>query len=285
MSRHYIFDPDALEDSVDLRLSSSRLGLIIFIALIASMSTVGGLHLLAARGFFKSSVICPVLVGLLESQARSKTEEIGLALVVTGTMPDPVVARGAIAQQSPLAGTQTRAGSPIQVILSQGPSRFTLPSLQGLTERQAKAQLDRLGLKPGESRALPKESLAQGLVITTEPAPGSEVSPGLRVVLVISGAPPSTRPTSAGDSIAPASNRVVPSPRVQRGFSVSVPKVVGLRLKVATRQLRVVGLKVGRRIYRRDEDHSSTVVLHQAPASGKEVPRGSKIDLVINRVR
>jgi beta-lactam-binding protein with PASTA domain len=65
---------------------------------------------------------------------------------------------------------------------------------------------------------------------------------------------------------------------------VSVPKVTGMRLMFSRRRLEVRGLLVGRLSYARDEDHMETFVLSQSPQPGTEAPRGSAVDMVINRV-
>ncbi len=62
-----------------------------------------------------------------------------------------------------------------------------------------------------------------------------------------------------------------------------MPKVTGIRLRFAEQRLRAAGLAVGKLSYQSDEDQSEGFVLKQTPAAGANAPRGSAVDLVVNR--
>ena len=68
------------------------------------------------------------------------------------------------------------------------------------------------------------------------------------------------------------------------GPMVAVPKVVGVRLQFATTRLQAAGFTVGRLGYEADEDHMESFVLRQTPPAGSSAPRGSAVDLVINKL-
>jgi len=56
-------------------------------------------------------------------------------------------AQGIIVRQSPAAGAPLAAGEVVTVYVSNGPAQVAIPSLQGQSFEQAKAQLEQLGFQ------------------------------------------------------------------------------------------------------------------------------------------
>lgn len=271
---------DQRSEEIEIYGARQPAGIVIVAALVTSVVTVVALHLVTGGALGKSQTQVPELVGMPLVQARAAAEAADLELQVMGSTFDPVVGEGRVARQAPLAGTSAPRGNNIAVTVSQGPSPVTLPELKKLTIAEAVTQLNRLGLAVGNTNFQAHPTMPEGRVLSTMPAAGTRVAPGTKVKLTIA------RRTGQGAAPQPhAAVQQKPRPRaLPRSGTVVVPKATGMRLKFATRRLSSKGLSVGRVTYARDEDHMETYVLRQSPPSGTRVPRGSTVDLVVNRV-
>jgi beta-lactam-binding protein with PASTA domain len=268
---------------------------VVLVSMLVSAATVVAVHLVLDVMGGGGQVEAPPLVGMSVDQARLTAKSAGLDIQVTGKVADPVVEEGFIARQIPLAGVRLDKGTRVAVVVSGGSNRLQVPSLQNIRLAEALQQLKKAGLKWGETRFAHHETVAPGNVISTDPAAGSMVAPGTMVNLLVSrkSAAPAAAPTpkqAAAPAPPPLPAAPPPAPRpaprrpVARDGEVLVPKVQGVRLQFARSRLQRKGLTVGRISYGSDEDHMEEMVLGQTPAPGSSVPRGSPVDLVVNRI-
>ena len=95
---------------------------------------------------------------------------------------------GNVISQDPAPGTNLPEGSPVNLVVSSGPEFVTWEALEGLTEPEALAVLEGLGLEVDPVREF-NEEIEEGLVVTTDPEPGTETSPGSTVQLIVSDGP------------------------------------------------------------------------------------------------
>jgi len=65
--------------------------------------------------------------------------------------------------------------------------------------------------------------------------------------------------------------------------TLAVPSVVGRSLSKAKDELQKAGFTVGTLKSRADDDHSDGLILEQTPAANQQAPKGSPVDLVVNR--
>jgi serine/threonine-protein kinase len=86
----------------------------------------------------------------------------------------------------PVAGTRVPENTSITVYVSSGAEMVLVPSLQGLTEEQAKLALTNAKLNIGTITQANSASAMLGQVTSTDPLPNSQVAPGTIVNLVIS---------------------------------------------------------------------------------------------------
>jgi beta-lactam-binding protein with PASTA domain/predicted Ser/Thr protein kinase len=139
----------------------------------------------------------PPLEGLTLDEARAELEAAKLTLGEVKPKNDQDVPEGRIISQSPGAGEEVSKGSPVDVVVSAGPSVVIVPDVTCLTFAQAKAQLQGLGLdaRPGD-RVLPRPECPSDpdLVAQQDTPPGSQVDPGT-VIVVHLGLPPSPSPS------------------------------------------------------------------------------------------
>jgi len=144
-------------------------------------------------------VTVPPLEGLTVDEARTDLEAAKLALGDVTPQNDQDVPEGRIISQSPAAGDEVPKATPVDVVVSAGPSVVIVPDVTCLTFAQAKAQLQGLGLdaQPG-GRVLPRPECQADpdLVAQQDTPPGSQVDPGTVIVLHLS-LPPSPSPSSS----------------------------------------------------------------------------------------
>ncbi len=216
---------------------------------------VAALLVLSSGGYLVSKISAPIslvtlvdVAGLTESQAR---EELTGFTVVVERAPDPRVPVDRVASQTPVAGTKVEPGSQVQIILSDGPGKTSIPTtLIGTTIDQAKIILDGAGLVLAKTNPV-ESSEAPGTIVGVIPEPGSTVAAGSGVVLNI------------------ASGKVF------------VPDVIGTSKIQATTILIQAGF-IPNVIETQDADQPSGVVLAQAPASEESAKIGSSVTITVN---
>jgi serine/threonine-protein kinase len=140
----------------------------------------------------------PPVIGQNVEDAKRLIENAELAVGQVVTRPDADFEVDVVIEQSPAAGVEVGAGTPINLVVSSGPEVITLPDLAGMSQLDAIAQLTDLGLKFSVNEEFSDEA-AFGDVIRTEPEAGSQVLSGDTILLIVSkGAEPVEVPSLIG---------------------------------------------------------------------------------------
>jgi serine/threonine-protein kinase len=140
----------------------------------------------------------PPVIGQNIDDAERLIKAAGLAVGQVVTRPDAGFEVDVVIEQSPAAGVEVGAGTPINLVVSSGPEVITLPDLAGMSQLDAIAQLTELGLKFSVNEEFSDE-VAFGDVITTDPEAGDEVLSGDTILLIVSkGAEPVEVPSLIG---------------------------------------------------------------------------------------
>jgi serine/threonine-protein kinase len=127
----------------------------------------------------------PPVIGQNVEDAKRLIENAELAVGQVVTRPDADFEVDVVIEQSPAAGVEVGAGTPINLVVSSGPEVITLPDLAGMSQLDAIAQLTDLGLKFSVNEEF-SEEVAFGDVIRTEPEAGSQVLSGDTILLIVS---------------------------------------------------------------------------------------------------
>ena len=130
----------------------------------------------------------PPVIGQSINDARRLIEAAGMTVGQVEQRPDADFEVDVVIEQSPAAGVEVGAGTPINLVVSSGPEVIALPDLVGMSERDAIAQLTELGLKFSVNDEFSDEE-AFGDVIRTDPEAGTEVLSGDTILLVVSKGP------------------------------------------------------------------------------------------------
>jgi len=159
-----------------------------------------------------------------------------------------------IFEQDPLPGSSFKVGglTPLVLKVSKGPKMVEIPDVKWQDHNQAKYMLeDEYGLEV-EEIAEHSEEVAANLAIRTEPAKGTQVREGSKVILYW--------------SLGPKKEQVV------------VPDVTGDTFEVAKKKLLDAKLKVGNTYPEGQEGHQG-VIVDQAPKPGMTVDEDTPVDL------
>lgn len=131
----------------------------------------------------------PEVAGLAEATAAATLVAAGFDLgevsrQFSGTVPD-----GEVIATNPAVGEAIPAGTPVGLVVSQGPEPVDVPSVVGLPEEEAVSALESAGLTAAVSPEPVNDiTVPAGSVLTQSPA-GGQLRPGESVTLSISAGP------------------------------------------------------------------------------------------------
>ena len=113
----------------------------------------------------------PQVTGLTEADARDALGDAGFEVNAVEIFSDEP--EGTVAAQNPAAETEANVGSTVRINVSKGSGETEVPELVGLTEDEAKQQLDDAGLQANVVSVPSQEP--EGTVVAQNPAPGTTV--------------------------------------------------------------------------------------------------------------
>jgi serine/threonine-protein kinase len=212
-----------------------------------SVRTGGDVVVVISRGPERYDV--PKLRGLTVEDAQIALAAANLQLGEQSRAYDDRVAEGKIISSSPEVGESVKRDTVVDVTVSRGPEPVTMPDLVGSNGDQAQERLTSLGLTVERSDEF-SDSVASGLVISTDPSGGTTAYRGDTVQLVVSKGPP----------------------------LVTVPNVVGRSEKDARDELKDAGFKVK---VNKPLGFVIFGVNSQDPQGGTQAPRGSTVTITV----
>jgi serine/threonine-protein kinase len=159
---------------------------------------------------------------------------------------------GEVVDEQPGPPESAQPGSTITLSVIRGTFMITVPPFSGLTQAQADATLTTAGLAVGSSTTQYSSTVAQGLVISSNPASGQKVAEGAAVSLVISS-----------------------------GILVVVPDVTNETVEQAELDLRNVGLGSFIAAVPPSSPSEIGLVVRQHPAAGQPVRPGFPVILYV----
>ena len=140
----------------------------------------------------------PNLEGRRVAEAEAALAEAGLTLGSQSEEAHQFIEAGHIISQSPAAGDEVPRNTPVDVVVSTGPSVVILPDVTCRSVEAAQAQLTNLGLQSQVGDDAPPNPGCPNnpdLVAATDPGPGAQVDPDQVVILHQGTAEPSPTET------------------------------------------------------------------------------------------
>ena len=147
-----------------------------------------GTAYLSFSGFVRrGEVTLPSVVGLSLEEGVALLTEVGVGVrhLEDRDRFDEDVMPGAIALQSPRAGTPIKRGRVVDVALSRGRERVVVPDLVGQPMQTVGVNLKASGLVVGRSLQVYTEGGTEGRVVRQEPPAGAQVDPLTAVDLFV----------------------------------------------------------------------------------------------------
>ncbi len=195
--------------------------------------------------------------------AQSELQALGFTKVTQSPTTSATVAAGNVITTQPAPGTSQKSNKPVVLVVSAGPVQVKVPNVVGQTQAAATAalQAQKFHVSPTAQNS---NTVASGVVITTNPAPGASAAQGANIQLVVSSGKKQVKipslvgndPTSAGQQLgtlglsATESNEAsnsVPAGKVTRtdpqaGSSVAVGTTVTVFVSTGPPQVQVPDL-------------------------------------------
>jgi beta-lactam-binding protein with PASTA domain len=128
------------------------------------------------------------VAGKTQSDATAALENDGFKVRVS-TRTDGTVAKGTVISQKPSGGTQAAKGSTVTIYVSAGPAQVKVPNLTGLTQAEAVAKIQALGLVEAVQTVSDADPTHTGLVQDQDPTPKSNVNKGSTVTIWVAQLP------------------------------------------------------------------------------------------------
>ena len=210
----------------------------------------------AIAGFFvwhelsSSKVQVPVNSYVNEPQAQAE-QQIHAANLVPSVKhgSNEKYKKGIVYDQDPDAGSKVDKGGTVTIFVSTGPPPVDVPDVKGKQWSDAQQELTDAGLVPVE-HSVPGGT--KNLVTATDPPAGKSVPKGSKVRVNVGSGP----------------------------AQAEVPNVVGLSLSQAIATLHAKGLNANPTIVSSDAPENQ--VIHQNPAPGSSVTKGSSVELQVS---
>jgi serine/threonine-protein kinase len=191
----------------------------------------------------------PDVRGLTESEARTALSDFTIEVK---SAPDPLVPRGRVSSQDPVARTRVTPGSIVVLTLSDGVGQTTVPlGLIGKTLDEARAILQTAGLTVAATNPV-DSSQAPGTIVAVTPGMGTTVDLGSGVRLDV------------------ASGNVV------------VPDVRG-KTEIEARTILTQAGFTPQVLEGYDAEQALGIVLAQAPDPGSSRTIGSTVTITVNK--
>jgi serine/threonine-protein kinase len=248
----------AAEDEHEERRRRNRLWL-----MLAAAAVLAGL--LAGLSVTRDTATpVPDVTGEQLSVAIALLEQNGFK-VGDVTRVQRATARNTVFEQEPVASPPAQEASldcaflnffcskpKVNLTVSAGPGKATVPGTAGLAEEDAVAMVEEAGFE-ARVKSAASEDVEAGLVIHSEPSGGTVATRGSTVTVIVSKGP---KPAT-------------------------VPVLVGTQVGVAVQQLRARGLVPN--VSETEDSAPAGEVIRQAPSAGSTLTRGSTVSIVVSK--
>lgn len=198
------------------------------------------------------TVTVPSLTGKIFSAAQKEASEQDLYIKIVDTVFSSKYTKDQIISQDPQSGSQVKAGTTINVVVSLGIESVYVPDVQYRNEQDAR---NMLGDKNLNVTVLNEESrdVSPGCVIRQEPAAGTSVPAGTTVTVYVSS-----------------------------GYTTSVPNVKGMEESEAREAVTSADL-VPNVCYESSSTVNSGYVIRQTPAAGTSCSQNDTVTIVVSK--
>lgn len=228
------------------------IGVFLLLTAVGALSAFGVLAYLFRQGEIRT----PNLLGQDVVTAIDLVNRQGLQIKVDRREPSATVPQGAIVAQTPEAGSSTKKGRAVRVVVSQGPSELLAPKLAGEAYRKAEITARQAGFPAPDIARAWSDTVERDVVISQDPPPGTPLEKNGRIGLLV----------SLG----------------KRPALYAMPKLTGRGSADAVRIAEKLGLQ--HRIVRQAASAAKTgprTVVNQRPPAGEPVSADTTVELIV----
>jgi len=150
-----------------------------------------------------STVEVPDLAGQSASEASSTLADAGLKLGSQNETSSETVPEGEIVGHYPSAKAKTKRGRSVNITVSSGPQKVTVPGLTKCTLPQAEEALASAGLSLGEQEEVYSDAVPGGEIITQSPEGGAQTKRHSSVSVTVSLGPRERATTTTAPDFGP----------------------------------------------------------------------------------
>jgi beta-lactam-binding protein with PASTA domain/tRNA A-37 threonylcarbamoyl transferase component Bud32 len=143
-------------------------------------------HLWISQG--SEMVAVPFVGDLTQADATTQLNGLGFTVKVV-QRADSTIAKGTVIDQKPAGGAQAAKGSSVTIYVSSGFKQVKVPQLKGLTQAEAVAKLQALGLVENVQNVVNADPSTTGKVQDQEPSQGNKINEGATVTIWVAQMP------------------------------------------------------------------------------------------------
>lgn len=234
------------------KAKSKKRGPLIAVAAIAAIAVIAALAFAITGGLGGGDKV-PNVIGQTQEAAVQTIEKAGYTVGTVTEDYDAETVAGRVCKQDPEADSDLEKGGKINIVISKGVKKGSIPNLSGMTSEQAEKALKDAGLKAqyagNEASDADKDTVSR-----QDPAAGKEVDEGTTVKYWISTGPEDT----------------------------SVPNVVGSDQASAKAQLESAGFTVQVETGDYSDKYGEGIVMSQSPNGGK-LEKGGTVTITVSQ--
>ena len=231
----------------------SRRGVLIALGAIAAIAVIAAISYFVLGQTANASIEVPDFTNTTLEEATANIEEAGFTLGNVEYVFSDTVAENTVMSQSPRAGTLQAKETAINLTVSKGIEQVTVPDLTDMTANEARAALQRVGLKYEAGTAEYSDTVKENHVLRQTPGAGESVDKGSTIVYIL----------SAGEE------------------TIEVPDVKNMYEGEATATLNNAGFQVTVD-YMSDNDVLEGCVISQSPSAGSKEKADATINLKVS---
>jgi beta-lactam-binding protein with PASTA domain/predicted Ser/Thr protein kinase len=185
----YDYGEEDWDDQDDARRRKRRI--IAIVAAVAAVLLIGGVvaAVLLNREPEQPAVQQVAVPGILNQDRAAAEAALKAAGLEVGTVtqaPSDEDQVGKVIQTDPAGGTRVDEGTTVNLTVGTGPDTITVPNVVGLTEDEARANLENAGFTGSISTRQVSSLAEEGRVTAVTPEQESQASPSQAIVLSIS---------------------------------------------------------------------------------------------------
>lgn len=236
-------------------MSWKRVGFIVGLWVLGALALliIGDRFVLPAIVQASPVVSVPNLTGKDIELATATLRALELQVMEPRLQYSEKVPKGRVMSQMPYAGAQVKSGRRIYLSVSRGIETVRMPSVRGLTLRDARLALMRTGLQVADVAFEFSDSVEQHRIISQSITPNTDVPAGSSVSFVIS----------------------------QGSNGVHTPDIRGLTLEEARAVLEQSGLVLGAVTRKANESFDPNSVIYQDPVADSLVPTNTPVSVTV----